>query len=65
MYRVKSFGTELKPFHTMNELRGLDEKVNAFLAEEDVKRVVSVSDAPTTGDQGEIIGLVRVVCCEY
>ena len=32
-----------------------------FLAGEDVKKVISVSDAVTTDDNGAAIGLVRVV----
>jgi hypothetical protein len=38
--------------------------VNAFVAENGVKRIVSISDSPTTDDKGETIGLVRVVAYE-
>ncbi|WP_237560666.1 hypothetical protein [Geobacter anodireducens] len=48
----------------MQELSALDAMVNAFVAGNGVKRIVSVSDSPTTDDQGETIGLVRVVAYE-
>jgi hypothetical protein len=46
----------------MHELKSLDEMVNSFIAENNVQEVVSVSDAPTTDDKGETIGLIRVLC---
>ncbi len=55
---------EIRPLKTMQELRDLDEMVNQFVIEEGVKRVVSVSDVPTTDDTGETIGLIRVLCYE-
>lgn len=63
-YKVKTFGMELRPLKTMQELSALDAMVNAFVAENGVKRIVSVSDSPTTDDKGETIGLVRVVAYE-
>ncbi len=62
MFKVKSFGTEVKPLKTMQELAEIDAKVEQFLAENDVKEVVSVSDMPTSDDKGATIGLIRVVC---
>ncbi len=64
MIKVKTFGTEIRPLHTMHELTELDNTVNVFLSERAVKRVVSVSDTATTDDTGETIGLIRVVCYE-
>lgn len=64
MYKVRTFGTELRPFKTMNELAALDEKVNTFILENNVKRVITVSDTATTDDTGETIGLIRVICYE-
>jgi hypothetical protein len=49
---------------TMGELKALDDAVNAFIAEKGIARVISVSDAPTTDDTGETIGLIRVLCYE-
>jgi hypothetical protein len=63
-YKVKSFGMELRPMKAMGELRALDEQVNRFVAENGVKRIVSVSDSATTDDKGETIGIVRVVAYE-
>jgi len=64
MFKVKTFGMVIKPMETMHELSELDEKVNAFISESNVKRVVSVSDVATTDDTGETIGLIRVLCYE-
>ncbi|HWR88788.1 MAG TPA: hypothetical protein VN260_00885 [Dissulfurispiraceae bacterium] len=64
MISVKTFGTEIRPLKTMRELSGLDEAVNAFIAENNVKRVISVSDTTATDDKGETIGLIRVICYE-
>jgi predicted ATP-grasp superfamily ATP-dependent carboligase len=62
MYKVKSFGSEVKPMKTMQELAEIDAKVEQFLSENDVKEVISVSDMPTTDDRGATIGLIRVLC---
>lgn len=64
MYKVKTFGIEIRPLMTMKELSELDSMVNKFFAENKIKSVVSVSDAPTTDNTGETIGLIRVVCYE-
>jgi hypothetical protein len=62
--RVKTFATEVKIFQTMRELEALDEKVNGFILQNKVKRVVSASDTTTTDDTGATIGLVRVLAYE-
>ncbi len=64
MYKVKTFGMEIRPLKTMQELTELDEMINKFISDNNVKTVVSVSDAPTTDDKGETIGLIRVLCYE-
>ena len=64
MFKVKTFGMEIRPLKTMHELADLDELVNRFVAGGGVKRVISVSDVATTDDTGETIGLVRVLCYE-
>jgi hypothetical protein len=61
---VKTFATEVKIFQTMKELEGLDEKVNRFILQNKVKRMVSVSDTTTTDDTGATIGLIRVLAYE-
>lgn len=63
-FKVKSFGMEIRPLKTMQELHGLDEMVNRFVAESGVKRIISVADSSTTDDKGETIGLVRVIAYE-
>ncbi len=64
MMKVKTFGMEIRPLQAMHELADLDSAVNAFISDNKVKRVISVSDAPTTDDAGETIGLIRVICYE-
>lgn len=63
MIRVKTFGEPLAPFKAQMELRELDERVNSFIRDNGVKRVVSVSDAATS-EAGSTIGLVRVLVYE-
>ena len=64
MIKVKSFATELKIFHTMNELESLDHRVNQFINENNISKIISVSDTCTTDDKGATIGLIRVVAYE-
>ncbi len=63
-FKVKSFGMEIRPMKTMRELHEFDAMVNQFVAENAVKRIISVSDSATTDDKGETIGLVRVLAYE-
>jgi hypothetical protein len=62
--KVKSFGMEIRPLKTMQELRQLDDVVNEFIAGNGIRKLISVSDSPTTDDKGETIGLVRVIAYE-
>ncbi|MFV2081081.1 MAG: hypothetical protein ACC669_04370 [bacterium] len=61
MIKVKTFTTPLKIFHTHQELDELDAQVNRFLEDGGIGQVVSVSDTTTTGENGETVGLIRVV----
>ena len=63
-WQVKTFTTELKIFQTMKELDTLDNRVNQFIVENKVKKVVSVSDTTTTDSSGATIGLIRVLTYE-
>lgn len=63
MIKVKSFGEPLAPFKAQMELHELDTRVNDFIREGKVKKVISVSDA-VTSESGSTIGLVRVVVYE-
>ena len=62
--KVKTFATEVRIFQTMKELEALDERVNRFVLQHKVKKVVSVSDTTTTDDTGATIGLIRVLTYE-
>jgi len=64
MVKVKTFTNELKIFRTVNELNELDKKANDFIKENNIKKVISVSDACTTDDTGATIGIIRVVAYE-
>ncbi len=64
MVKIKTFGIEIRPLKTMTELSDLDQQVNSFISENNIQKVISVSDSPTTDDKGETIGLIRVLCYE-
>ena len=64
MVKVKTFASPLKIFQAKNELEELDRMVNQFLETNKISRVISVSDACTTDDQGASIGVIRVVAYE-
>ena len=63
MIKVKTFTSELKIFKTVRELDDLDEMVNGFIRENNVKAVVSVSDS-VTHNNGSTIGVIRVLAYE-
>jgi hypothetical protein len=63
-WRIKTFTTEIKIFQTIKELEILDDKVNRFIADNKVKKVVSVNDTTTTGNTSATIGLIRVLTYE-
>jgi hypothetical protein len=65
MIKVKTFASPLKIFQARKELEELDAMVNKFIEENDVQKVISVSDACTTDDTGASIGLVRVLAYEW
>ena len=60
MIKVRTFTNEIRVLHVMKELEELDAQVNDFIANNDVKKVISVSDSCTSGD-GNTIGIVRVM----
>ena len=61
MVKVKTFASPLKIFQARKELEELDAVVNRFIEENNVQKVISVSDTCTTDDSGASIGLVRVI----
>jgi len=48
--KVKTFASPLRIFKAKGELDELDKMVNKFLEDNNVKKVVSVSDACTTDE---------------
>jgi len=64
MIKVKTFTSPLKIFHVKNELDEFDSRVNRFIEENSVNKIISVSDACTTDDNGATIGIVRVIAYE-
>jgi hypothetical protein len=64
MIKVKTFATPIKIFATIRELEELDHAVMTFLKDEGATTVLALSDAATTGENGETIGLTRSVVYE-
>jgi hypothetical protein len=64
MIKVKTFTSQLKIFHAKAELDELDREINSFIASTGIRKVISLSDAATTGEKGETIGLIRVLVYE-
>ena len=64
MAKVKTFSSSLQIFHAKNELEALDDKVNRFFEQNNIEKVISVSDACTTDNTGATIGIIRVVTYE-
>lgn len=64
MIKVKTFTSEVKILHTMSELKELDERVNRFIEDNGIQKVISVSDTCTTNNSGATIGIIRVIAYE-
>ena len=64
MIKVKTFTQNLEIMKTIKELAELDDQVNRFLVKAKVKKVISVSDAVTTNNEGMTMGVIRVVAYE-
>lgn len=64
MIKIKTFTNALKIFRTINELNELDKKANDFIKENNIKKVISVSDTCTTDDTAATIGIIRVLAYE-
>ena len=63
MIRVKTFGEPLAVFRAQMELKELDARVNDFIQQNKIMKVISISDTATT-EEGSTIGLVRVMVYE-
>jgi hypothetical protein len=64
MIKVKTFTSPLQIFQARKELEGLDEMVNRFIAENNISKVLAVSDTCTTDTKGATIGIIRVMTYE-
>ena len=63
MIKVKTFSNELKALHAMQEMAALDAQVNDFIQQNNVQKIISVSDTCTSGN-GDTIGIIRVMAYE-
>ena len=63
MIKIKTFGEPLQPFKAQRELEELDGRVNRFIVENGITKVLSVSDS-TTVEAGNTCGLIRVLLYE-
>jgi len=63
MVKVKTFGEPLQPFRAQRELDDLDARVNLFIRDHRIAKVVSVSDS-TVVEAGNTCGLIRVLVYE-
>jgi hypothetical protein len=64
MIKVKTFASPLKIFHAKEELNNLDQAINRFIQDNNVTKIISVSDTCTTDDRGSTMGIIRVVAYE-
>lgn len=64
MIKVKTFTSPLKVFHVKEELEELDQRVNGFIQDNSIQKLISVSDTCTTDDNGASIGVIRIVSYE-
>ncbi|MBW2476610.1 MAG: hypothetical protein JRE63_04710 [Deltaproteobacteria bacterium] len=63
MIKVKTFGEPLQPFKARRELDELDARIHHFIHENNISKVISVSDS-TTLENGNTCGLIRVLVYE-
>ncbi len=64
MVKVKTFTCPLKIFEARKEMEKLDGMVNDFIENNNVGKVISVSDGCTTDSTGASIGIIRVLAYE-
>ncbi len=64
MAKVKTFSSQLKIFHVHEELEALDKAVNDFIEQNNIEKIISVSDSATVNADGGTMGLIRVVAYE-
>ncbi|MBU4305838.1 MAG: hypothetical protein KJ893_09535 [Candidatus Omnitrophica bacterium] len=65
MVKVKTFTKyDFSSYQPTYELEKLDEQVNAFFQKENISRVISLCDTATNNENGQIMGIIRVVTYE-
>ncbi len=64
MIKTKTFTQKLEIFRTKGELDALDNEVNDFIKQRNIKKVISVSDTTTSTEGGATIGIIRVLTYE-
>ncbi len=64
MIRVKTFTQTIEVFKTAKELEALDDMVNNFITENNIKKIVSIGDTTTTNERGATRGIIRVLAYE-
>ncbi|OHB32910.1 MAG: hypothetical protein A2X84_04805 [Desulfuromonadaceae bacterium GWC2_58_13] len=64
MIKVRSFGEPLQPFKAHGELLELDERINRFIEETNLCKVINLSDTAIADITGATVGLVRVLVYE-
>jgi hypothetical protein len=64
MAKVKTFSSQLKIFHVHEELEAIDKAVNDFIEQNNIAKIISVSDSATANTDGGTMGLIRVVAYE-
>ena len=68
MAKVKTFSSQLDGlgffFHAHQELEALDKAVNDFIEQNNIEKIISVSDSSTVNADGGMMGLIRVVAYE-
>ena len=61
MAKVKTFSSQLKISHVHEELEALDKAVNDFIEQNNIGKIISVSDSATVNADGGTMRLIRVV----
>ena len=61
MAKVKIFSSQLEILHEHEELEALDKAVNDFIEQNNIGKIISVSDSVTVNADGGTIRLIRVV----
>jgi hypothetical protein len=64
MAKVKIFSSQLEILHEHEELEALDKAVNDFIEQNNIGKIISVSDSATVNADGGTMGLIHVVAYE-